>query len=1064
MKKENAKQKRMRVEAERKSHYQKENLLRDIEKKQAEELKKADCEIKKKAVEAEQENAARIVEKELFQKFLKYDKRTKSSAKAAGLKSTFIINNDRALVTSFDSGARARRESYIEDSGEKAVSVCIDSILTIIPKGKKFEVSGRTGQKTDVDYPLHTSSTQDVSGAEKKKLISGSGRNMIYCKENWEKIYFSGHTYEDNIHIQLIYSIMDIEKELAVYVNNIIFTINNLLRRNYSEHDDIIASMSLTRESKNAYEKFKSKEIPYKKFQTLVSQPQFAYFGTEFVKPIVAEPDDEDSKQELQDHEEKMFFLLSTLGQIRQATAHGTGETRGSLYIMGHSTSDKMQQARFKLDDMYKKQIKSLNKNFFENSKKDINYLTTYIYPNIDEKQRIELQKKYYAFIVRKEYKNLGFSIKQLREELLKNDAQELKDCRYDTVRSKINHLLDFVITSYYLNEENADHVCELVCDLRASKNEVEKALIYSKEAKILYNKIKEQIKCIEAINGDFFINIEQYNRIKKKQGGREETSKDKIVRILNKDIGNEEELAEVLVPENANFFCEMVYLLTIFLDGKEINELLTTLINSFENIGSFLDVMAAENMDCSFSDNFKQFFTSQNIKQVIGELRVINNIAQMKKPDSDSKKDEDKKKEKIKMKMMEAAWILGYDQDVPSLNQYVDAVLSKDLEKQKMQHISDLGFRNFIINNVIKSTRFHYLVRYANPRKVRKIAQNKNIVRYVLQDGIPENQILRYYNSCNGKDETEFREEMRDDLLEKITNVNFKNYANIRIEKRKKYYSEEDKKEIEFKEKSKNIVRLYLTVLYLVFKNLVNINSRYYMAFHCLERDYMAYNYGSDVSPNVEKLKADYSLFANQFLDEHRECYKGQSHKEFSNRVVSDPWAIRAYRNCCEHLTAVRNAEDFIGEEDHTNDEKLLEILSKYKNEKGEIPDNIAQIKPLRKVSSYYALYHYLVQRTLVNQFIYDSSCNAKDSQGNILDHMIAENVNHKIVQFMDLTCGYGSYCKDLVKALNVAFLYNLPRYKNLSVKELFDKNDYTPNKYKEEDYLNLHYRFSDI
>lgn len=35
-----------------------------------------------------------------------------------------------------------------------------------------------------------------------------------------------------------------------------------------------------------------------------------------------------------------------------------------------------------------------------------------------------------------------------------------------------------------------------------------------------------------------------------------------------------------------------------------------------------------------------------------------------------------------------------------------------------------------------------------------------------------------------------------------------------------------------------------------------------------------------------------------------------------------------------------------------------------------------------------------------------------------------------------------YGTYCKDMVKALNVAFAYNLPRYKNLSIEELFDKN----------------------
>ena len=43
-----------------------------------------------------------------------------------------------------------------------------------------------------------------------------------------------------------------------------------------------------------------------------------------------------------------------------------------------------------------------------------------------------------------------------------------------------------------------------------------------------------------------------------------------------------------------------------------------------------------------------------------------------------------------------------------------------------------------------------------------------------------------------------------------------------------------------------------------------------------------------------------------------------------------------------------------------------------------------------------------------------------------------------------------HGTYCKDFVKALNVPFAYNLPRYKNLSINELFDQNDYLPDKAK--------------
>ncbi len=40
-----------------------------------------------------------------------------------------------------------------------------------------------------------------------------------------------GRTFEDNIHIQLIYNILDIEKIRSVHINNIIYEINNLFRR-----------------------------------------------------------------------------------------------------------------------------------------------------------------------------------------------------------------------------------------------------------------------------------------------------------------------------------------------------------------------------------------------------------------------------------------------------------------------------------------------------------------------------------------------------------------------------------------------------------------------------------------------------------------------------------------------------------------------------------------------------------------------------------------------------------------------------------------------------------------
>ena len=123
-----------------------------------------------------------------------------------------------------------------------------------------------------------------------------------------------------------------------------------------------------------------------------------------------------------------------------------------------------------------------------------------------------------------------------------------------------------------------------------------------------------------------------------------------------------------------------------------------------------------------------------------------------------------------------------------------------------------------------------------------------------------------------------------------------------------------------------------------------------------------------------------------------------------------SDQWAIRAYRNCCDHLTAIRNANEYIAD--------------------------------IKEINSYYELYHYLVQRCLMAQYDFDSTTLSKKVPG----HMIAEpeTMNPDVFEYFEKVEKYHTYCKDFVKALNVPFAYNLPRYKNLSIKELFDRNDY--------------------
>ena len=188
-------------------------------------------------------------------------------------------------------------------------------------------------------------------------------------------------------------------------------------------------------------------------------------------------------------------------------------------------------------------------------------------------------------------------------------------------------------------------------------------------------------------------------------------------------------------------------------MDGKEINDLLTTLINKFEEIESFIDVMRSSGIRCTFTHDYTLFADS---REIASELRVINSFARMSKESPHAKA----------TMFIEAAKVLNCNLPDDKLESYVQDILDK---KGKY----GTNFRNFIANNVIESSRFKYLVRYGDIEKISKLAHNKKVLSFVLND-IPEAQILRYYNAGSPIAAPNFFPGMRDTLAEKLYNLAF--------------------------------------------------------------------------------------------------------------------------------------------------------------------------------------------------------------------------------------------------------------------------------------------------
>lgn len=877
----------------------------------------------------------------------------KSSVKAAGMKS-ILVSENKMYITSFGKGNSAVLEyevDKVDDNDYNKTQLSSKGSSNIELHGVNevnITFSSKHGFESGVE--INTSNPTHRSG--ESSPVRG---DMLGLKSELEKRFF-GKTFDDNIHIQLIYNILDIEKILAVYVTNIVYALNNMLGIKDSEsYDDFMGYLS----AKNTYEVFthpdksnlsdKAKGNIKKSFSTfndLLKTKRLGYFGLE-------EPKTKDTRVS-QAYKKRVYHMLAIVGQIRQCVFHDLSEhSEYDLYSFIDNSKKVYRECRETLDYLVDERFDSINKGFIQGNKVNISLL-------IDMMKGYEADdiiRLYYDFIVLKSQKNLGFSIKKLREKMLDEYGFRFKDKQYDSVRSKMYKLMDFLLfCNYYRNDVVAGEA--LVRKLRFSMTDDEKEGIYADEAAKLWGKFRNDFENIaDHMNGDVI-----------KELGKADMDFDE--KILDSEKKNASDLL---------YFSKMIYMLTYFLDGKEINDLLTTLISKFDNIKEFLKIMksSAVDVECELTAGYKLFNDSQRITN---ELFIVKNIASMRKPAASAR---------LTM-FCDALTILGIDDKIT--DDRISEIL-KLKEKGKGIH----GLRNFITNNVIESSRFVYLIKYANAQKIREVAENEKVVMFVL-GGIPDTQIERYYKSCvEVPDMNSSLEAKRSELARMIKNISFDDFKNVKQQAKGR--------ENVAKERAKAVIGLYLTVMYLLVKNLVNVNARYVIAIHCLERDFGLYK---EIIPELasKNLKNDYRILSqtlcelcdngdespNLFLKKNKRLRKCVE-VDINN---ADSSMTRKYRNCIAHLTVVRELKEYIGD--------------------------------IRTVDSYFSIYHYVMQRCITKR--------ENDTKQ-----------EEKIKYEDDLLKNHG-YTRDFVKALNSPFGYNIPRFKNLSIEQLFDRNEYLTEK----------------
>lgn len=921
----------------------------------------ADQNKKREAERAVQKKDAAVSVKSVSSVSSKKDNVTKSMAKAAGVKSVFAVGNT-VYMTSFGRGNDAVLEQKIVDTSHEPLNIDDPAYQLNVVTMNGYSVTGHRGETVSAvtDNPLRR-----FNGGKKDEPEQSVPTDMLCLKPTLEKKFF-GKEFNDNIHIQLIYNILDIEKILAVYSTNAIYALNNMSADENIENSDFFMKRT-TDETFDDFEKKKEstnsrEKADFDAFEKFIANYRLAYFADAF---YVNKKNPKGKAKNVLREDKELYSVLTLIGKLRHWCVHSEeGRAEFWLYKLDELKSD------FKnvLDVVYNRPVEEINNRFIENNKVNIQILGS-VYKNTDI---AELVRSYYEFLITKKYKNMGFSIKKLRESML--EGKGYADKEYDSVRNKLYQMTDFILYTGYINEDS-DRADDLVNTLRSSLKEDDKTTVYCKEADYLWKKYRESIREVaDALDVDNIKNLSGSN-------------------IEIRD--NELRKCFISYADSVSEFTKLIYLLTRFLSGKEINDLVTTLINKFDNIRSFLEIMDELGLDRTFTAEYSFF---EDSTKYLAELVELNSFVKSCSFDINAKR----------TMYRDALDILGIksgktEEDIEKM---IDNILQIDANGDKKLKKNN-GLRNFIASNVIDSNRFKYLVRYGNPKKIRETAKCKPAVRFVLNE-IPDAQIERYYEACCPKNTALCSaNKRREKLADMIAEIKFENFSDAGNYQKANVTSKTH--EAEIKRKNQAIIRLYLTVMYIMLKNLVNVNARYVIAFHCVEKDTKLYAESGLEVGNIEKNKTNLTMAvmgvklengiiktefdkslaenaANRYLRNAR-WYK----LILDNLKKSERAVVNEFRNTVCHLNAIRN-----------------------------ININIDGIK---EVENYFALYHYLIQKHLENRFA-------------------DKKVERDTGDFISKLEEHKTYCKDFVKAYCTPFGYNLVRYKNLTIDGLFDKN----------------------
>lgn len=211
-----------------------------------------------------------------------------------------------------------------------------------------------------ISYKIDARRDGQTALVDNPSYKNNPGKDQIHAKSKLEQRFF-GKNFNDNIHIQIIYNILDIEKILAEYLNTIVFALNNVTGMNDTSDfvGNLFSTVSYDKFSSNTNSKQKSK---YNFFiSNYLHNDRLKYYASVFYKP---------NNGNSPRNEKQIYSILTFVSQWRQFLFHP--ESEENMYDPEKWMTDEQRQI---INEIYSQNIRKFNNDFYYINKTAINML-----------------------------------------------------------------------------------------------------------------------------------------------------------------------------------------------------------------------------------------------------------------------------------------------------------------------------------------------------------------------------------------------------------------------------------------------------------------------------------------------------------------------------------------------------------------------------------------------------------------------------------------------------------------------------------------------------------------